>query len=134
MSSTGYGHGVLGSNLNGSSLPHVSGMPVCRNLAVRALCRWQASWIICAVALPFGAAAALVRSPAFGLAAVDVVGVAVCADADRPEMASTAATLADSISLRGMCICFMAVLLNLVILMAFSITPPFSDRLQAGSP
>src|SRR5690242_14682229 len=109
-------------------------MPDCTNLAVRALCRWQASWIICAVAPPLGAVEAVVRSPAFGLVAVDVVGVVVCADADRPATASTATTLPDSISLRGMCICFMALLLNLEIHTGFSITRPFSDRLQAGFP
>jgi hypothetical protein len=83
-----------------------------------------------------GAVDAVVRSPADRelVEAVLVVGVVVCADADRPETASTATTLADSISLRGMCICFMALLLNLEILTAFSITPSFSDRLQAGSP
>ena len=35
--------GALGSNTKGSSLPHRSGVPDCRNLAVRAFCRWQAS-------------------------------------------------------------------------------------------
>src|SRR5215510_1996896 len=59
-----YGHGLLGSNVNGSSLPHCSGMPDCRNLAVRALCRWQASWTICDVDEPLGAADLVVKSPA----------------------------------------------------------------------
>src|SRR5262249_22078536 len=103
-------------------------MPDCTNLAVRALCHLQAFLIICAVAPPWGAGGTAVESRACGVVAVYVVGVVVCADADRPEMASTAATLADSISLRGMCICFMGLLLNLEIFMAFSITPPFSDR------
>jgi hypothetical protein len=109
-------------------------MPDCTNLAVRARCRWQASWIICGVAPPLGAVVAVDKSPARGLVAVDVVGVVVCADAHRPETASAVTTLPDSISLRGMYICFMTLLLNLEMFMAFSITRPFSDRLQAGSP
>src|SRR5262249_58259941 len=117
-STAGYGHGTLGSKVNGSSLPHFSGTPDCRSLAVRALCRWQASWIICAVAPPLGAVAEVVKSPARGLVAVDVVGAVVCADADRPETASTAAMLAGSISARGMCMCFIALLLNLEMLTA----------------
>src|ERR1051326_9346100 len=86
MTAADYGHGLLGSNVNGSSLPHLSGTPDCRNLAVRTLCRWQASWIICGVAPPLGAVAAGVKSPALGLVVglvdVDVVGVVGWADAD----------------------------------------------------
>src|SRR5262249_50071224 len=96
--------------VNGSSLPHFSGTPDCRNLAVRALCRWQASWIICGVAPPLGFVAAVDKSPADRDVVVVgvVVVVAVCAKADRPATANTvAATLPDSISLRGMCMCFM---------------------------
>jgi hypothetical protein len=55
--------GALGSNVKGSSLPNCSGVPFCRNLALRALARWQASWIICAVA-EVGLFAALVKLPA----------------------------------------------------------------------
>src|SRR5262245_25214824 len=72
-----YEHGLVGSNVNGSSLPHCSGMPDCRNLAVRAFCRWQASWAICDVDEPLGALALVVRSPAD--VALEVVGVAVAA-------------------------------------------------------
>jgi hypothetical protein len=42
-------------------------MPHSRNLAMRALVRWQASWIICGVA----------SVTTFGLVAVDVVDVDV---------------------------------------------------------
>src|SRR5262249_38174717 len=114
-----------------------SGIPDCRNLAVRAFCRWQASCTICGVDEPLGAADLVVRTPAAGAGAAAVVAavVAVWAAADRPATANAAAaTLPDSISLRGMCICFMVVLLNLDVLTALSIRPWFSDRLQAGFP
>jgi len=59
--------GAFGSNVKGSSLPNCSGVPFCRNLALRAFDRWQASWIICGVA-----------EVGFGLTAVvDVVGAVV---------------------------------------------------------
>jgi hypothetical protein len=51
----------------GFSLPNCSGVPFCRNLALRAFDRWQASWIIWSVA-----------EVGFGLTAVvDVVGAVV---------------------------------------------------------
>src|SRR5262249_23156358 len=105
----GHEHGDLGSNVNGSSLPNCSGTPDCTNFCVRTLCRWQASWAICDVPVPLGAAAAVARLPACGALAgagtaevADMVGAAVCADAGRPAAASAAATLADNISLRRM--------------------------------
>ena len=55
-------------------------MPDAKNLAVRAFCRWHASWTIWSVAVVgFGPV----------LSAVDVVGVdvvAVCANADSPAV------------------------------------------------
>jgi hypothetical protein len=47
-------------------------MPNCRNLALRAFDRWQASWIICGVA-DFGLVTAVVKLPAV----VDVVAEVV---------------------------------------------------------
>jgi hypothetical protein len=62
--------------VNGSSLPNASGTPQFTNLAVRALCRWQASCAMAAVDVPLGAAAAVVKTPGCALL---VVGVAVAA-------------------------------------------------------
>src|SRR5262249_18036931 len=86
-SSAPHQHGVLGSNVKGSSLPHCSGVPFCRNLALRAFDRWQASWIICGVA-DLGRAVAVVKLPALAAdVAVAVDVVAVWADAETPTMA-----------------------------------------------
>jgi hypothetical protein len=90
---------LLGSNVNGSSLPNRSGMPNCLNLAVRALCRWQASCIICGVA-----EVGLLEMVGVVDAVVDVV-VVVCADADAPTKAAAATAI---ISFRGVLACFMA--------------------------
>ena len=67
--------GALGSNVKGSSLPNCSGVPFCRNLALRAFDRWQASWIICGVAEDGFDFPAEVRLPADEADGVDVVVV-----------------------------------------------------------
>src|SRR5262249_1036264 len=79
-----YEHGLEGSNVNGSSLPNASGTPQFRNLAVRALCRWQASCTMAAVDVPLGAVDAVVKSP---VAVLVVVEVAVAVAAAGPHVA-----------------------------------------------
>src|SRR5262249_36562875 len=101
-----HAHGDFGCCLTGSLRPKVAGLPQFPNLAVRALCRWQASCIMVGVAVPLGTPVALVRSPACtllswpGAAVVHVV--VVCAAAERAPSASVTVRLADSISPRKM--------------------------------
>jgi hypothetical protein len=65
----------LGSNVKGSSLPNFSGTPNSLNFAVRAFCRWHASWTIWSLATVGFGLAAVVGD--IGDIAVDVVVVAV---------------------------------------------------------
>src|SRR6185295_5632426 len=80
--------GAFGSKTKGSSLPNFSGTPDAKNLAVRAFCRWQASWTIRSDAVVgFGFDRNAVEA-----VGVEVVVVAVWAQADRPAMTRAAAT------------------------------------------
>src|SRR5262247_2828120 len=89
---------LVGTNVNGSSLPHCSGIPAALNLAERAFDRWIASSIISGVAEVGGFFA-------FGVA-VAVVVIVVCADADGPAMATAATAAPTVISSRRVCTCF----------------------------
>src|SRR5262245_63397237 len=89
---------LVGTNVNGSSLPHCSGIPAALNLAERAFDRWIASSIISGVAEVGGFFA-------FGVA-VAVVVIVVCADADGAAMATAAEAAPAVVSSRRVCTCF----------------------------
>jgi hypothetical protein len=103
---------MVGSNVNGSSLPHCSGIPVALNLAERAFDRWIASSIISGVAEVGG-----FFTLGVAIAAVVVVAM-VCAGADGPVTATAATAAPAVISSRRVCTCFIFRSLDLGLLRA----------------
>jgi len=90
---------LVGSNVNGSSLPHCSGIPAASNLADRAFDRWIASSIISGVAEVGGFFTVGV--------AVDVAVAVLRADADVTAAArAAAAAVPANISFRRVHTCF----------------------------
>src|SRR5262245_21701474 len=116
--------------VNGSSLPHCSGLPVARNLSWRAFDRWTASSIMSGVAVVRGALTLAVDVAV--VLEVDVI--ASCAKAGKPGMAQAAAksVLTATTRFNGMCTCL---ILSSVGVLLTSNHTKFADQVEVlGSP
>ena len=118
--------------MNGSSLPHCSGLPVDRNFSWRAFDRWTASSIISGVAVVRGTLTVVVDVEV--VVDVDIVDVIVSwAVADKPAMAYAAAKSmpAATAHFKGVCTC-------LILSSVDSLCPPIgkcTDQVDVlGSP
>src|SRR5262249_6050092 len=125
-----YGHAFFGSNVNDSSLPNCSGVPLARNLANRAFVRWQASRTMCEVEVVGfveggGAAAAAACCACVGF-------VICCATAELAAIISTPPAMLPASIILHMFICFMMFSSNFTYGSADPVT--LSDRLPAGFP